>query len=183
MVSFGCRQSQGPTFCLDKNFFQHLLKYSGLYFPMRCNFPMVPMWLARPYSCGVRPCVACGLPNRRMRSVDLAKLDFNARKVSSFPLDRVRPKTSRIVQRIFRSEHRGQVSCAMSALGQKPTLPRTVELVRLVPKADPHSPKFRERARYLKTTSFRQDKPYCTVSGVGAYRNGLKSRMFTPRYR
>jgi hypothetical protein len=28
--------------------------------------------------------------NRRMRSVEFAKLDFNAKKVSSFPLDRVR---------------------------------------------------------------------------------------------
>lgn len=28
--------------------------------------------------------------DRRMRSVDFSKLDFNAKKVSSFPLDRVR---------------------------------------------------------------------------------------------
>ena len=28
--------------------------------------------------------------DRRMRSIDLTKLDFNAQKVSSFPLDRVR---------------------------------------------------------------------------------------------
>ena len=58
--------------------------------------------------------------DRRMRKVDLTKLDFNAKKASSFPLDQVRDqktfRIARLISHVDQGDQRKRADCAQFAL-------------------------------------------------------------------